>query len=88
MDLTPDEVVWEKINCPLCSACDEEQLLAVFSEAEEAVYRLVRCRLCCSRLLARRRLGRKRYHDRLPSPNVRLDLIPLMFVTQDKVLAK
>jgi SAM-dependent methyltransferase len=41
-----DGIVWEEVACPLCGAADEEQLIAQFSETDQAVYRLVRCRAC------------------------------------------
>jgi SAM-dependent methyltransferase len=41
-----DGAVWEEVACPLCGTADEEQLIAQFSETDQAVYRLVRCRAC------------------------------------------
>jgi SAM-dependent methyltransferase len=44
----PDEngVVWERIPCPLCGSAKEDVLLALQSEKNDVVYRLVRCREC------------------------------------------
>jgi 2-polyprenyl-3-methyl-5-hydroxy-6-metoxy-1,4-benzoquinol methylase len=39
-------VVWEETACPLCGATRDEPLIKVLSHADQAVYRVVRCRAC------------------------------------------
>lgn len=40
------KMVWERVACPLCAQDDEEPILVVLGEADDSVYRVVRCRAC------------------------------------------
>lgn len=39
-------IIWENVGCPLCGAHEDEPLIVVPSESDDAVYRVGRCRKC------------------------------------------
>src|SRR5262245_56319467 len=41
-----NSVIWEDVSCPLCGAREDDPLIVVPSETEQAVYRVGRCRKC------------------------------------------
>lgn len=42
----PSTITWERINCPLCNASDEEVVLQTRAQPNQTLYSLVRCRSC------------------------------------------
>jgi len=40
------DITWERINCPLCNASDEELVLQTRAQPDQTLYSLVRCRSC------------------------------------------